>query len=138
MSAVVVDASVWISVLIASDANHSTSRSWMLQWVDDGNTFVLPLLILPEVAGGIARKTNSQAFGDAAAVSILSDPTITLVPLDQPLMTLAAQHAAGLPLRGADAVYTALAEHQGLTLVTWDSEQLTRAAGHINVLRPTI
>jgi predicted nucleic acid-binding protein len=108
---VVVDASVWISVLIASDANHAASRAWMRQWVDDGKTFVLPLLILPEVAGGVARRTNLPDLGDAAVASIL---------------------------RGADAVYTALAERQALPLVTWDGEQLTRAAGRIRVLRPAV
>jgi predicted nucleic acid-binding protein len=135
---VVVDASVWISVLIASDANHAASRAWMRQWVDDGKTFVLPLLILPEVAGGVARRTNLPDLGDAAVASILNDPSIALVAIDRPLAALAAEHAAALPLRGADAVYTALAERQALPLVTWDGEQLTRAAGRIRVLRPAV
>jgi predicted nucleic acid-binding protein len=39
--------------------------------------------------------------------------------------------AADLGLRGADAVYVALAHQLGLTLVTWDREQLTRTASMI-------
>jgi predicted nucleic acid-binding protein len=135
---VVVDASVWISVLVASDLNHAVSRRWMQQWVDDGNTFVLPLLILPEVAGGVSGRTGISALGDAAVASILTDPSITLVPVDHPVATLAADHAASLQLRGAGAVYTALAERRQLPLVTWDNEQLTRAGQRIQVQQPAI
>jgi predicted nucleic acid-binding protein len=135
---VIVDASVWISVLIASDANHAVSRDWMWRWVDDGKTFVLPLLILPEVAGSVARRTQVPALGDAAAASILNDPSISLVAIDRPLAALAAEHATRFPLKGADAVYTALAEREGLPLVTWDGEQLARAAGRIEVRLPTV
>jgi predicted nucleic acid-binding protein len=133
MTVVVVDASVWIIVLIATDVNHQISRTWLQQWVDDGKTNVLP-----EVAGAISRRTGIPALGDSAAASILGDPSIALVLLDRPLVSLAAQHAATFPLRGADAVYTALAERQGIPLVTWDSEQLTRAAGRIQVQQPSI
>ena len=96
------------------------------------------MLILPEVAGGSSRRTGIPALGDAAAGSILGDPSIALILLDRTLITLSAQHAATFPLKGTGAVYAALAEREGILLVTWDSAQLTRAAGRIQVQRPTL
>jgi predicted nucleic acid-binding protein len=119
MSAIVVDASVWISALILQDVNHHVSRRWRRAWLRDGGTFALPLLILPEVAGAVTRRTGQALLGDQAVATILVNPAVTLVPLDRQRATLAARHAASLRLKGSDAVYTALAEHLGLPLVTW-------------------
>ena len=40
-------------------------------------------------------------------------------------------------LRGADAVYIALAVEFGATVITWDAEMLTRGAGAVSVLTPS-
>jgi predicted nucleic acid-binding protein len=138
VSAVVVDASVWISALIAQDVNHRVSRTWRRSWMRGNGTFALPLLILPEVAGAITRRSGRALLGDQAVATILANPAVTLVAVDRQLATLAAQHASLFPLKGADAVYTALAEQLGVALVTWDNEQLTRAGSRIQVLQPTI
>ncbi len=63
-------------------------------------------------------------------------PVLHLVTLHRQLGISAAQLAADLHLRGADAVYVAIAEALSLPLVTWDREQLTRAAGRIAVRTP--
>jgi predicted nucleic acid-binding protein len=47
-----------------------------------------------------------------------------------------AEVAAAYRLRGADAVYVALAEALHAPLVTWDQEQLTRLADLIPVFTP--
>jgi predicted nucleic acid-binding protein len=138
MRAVVVDASVWISSLVSGDVNHGVSRTWRRAWISNGGTFALPSLILAEVAGAIARRTGRALLGDQAVATILANPAINLVPVDQPFASLAAQHAAALALKGSDAVYTALAEQLGLPLVTWDSEQLTRAAARIQARQPSL
>ncbi|MGH2594072.1 MAG: PIN domain-containing protein, partial [Anaerolineae bacterium] len=49
-----------------------------------------------------------------------------LVPLDIPLARRAAHIAIAHRLRGADAVYIAVAEAFGATLITWDAEMLQR------------
>jgi predicted nucleic acid-binding protein len=104
----------------------------------DGGTFALPLLILAEVAGALTRRTGQARLGDRAVATILANPAITLVAVDRQLATLAAQHASSFPLRGSDAVYTAVAEHLGIPLITWDNEQLNRAGGRIQVLQPSL
>lgn len=48
----------------------------------------------------------------------------------------AAKLAAALRLRGADAVYVALALEYGATLVTWDAEMLQRAPAAMLTMTP--
>jgi predicted nucleic acid-binding protein len=39
-------------------------------------------------------------------------------------------------LRGADAVYVAVARHLGLPLVTWDDELRARAGREVRAIQP--
>lgn len=55
-------------------------------------------------------------------------PNLTLVALDDALAEVAATIAADRALRGADAVYVAVAQRYGTTLVSLDHEQRERAA----------
>lgn len=48
----------------------------------------------------------------------------------------AAELAAVYRLRGADAVYLAVAEEFGTTLVTWDGEMHTRGANVVTAVTP--
>jgi len=41
-------------------------------------------------------------------------------------MLLATEVASALPIKGADALYIATAEMEGVPLVTWDTEQHAR------------
>lgn len=50
----------------------------------------------------------------------------------QRALELAAQHG----LRGADAIYAAVADLAGSTLITLDNEQLTRLVGVVDVCTP--
>jgi predicted nucleic acid-binding protein len=62
---------------------------------------------------------------------------MTLLPVDRQLAQRAAELAAVHQLRGADAVYVAVAAEYGATLITWDTEQLTRAATATQLETPT-
>ena len=61
---------------------------------------------------------------------------LRLVPLDSRLGRSAAQLAAEIVLRGADAVYVATAHHLNVPLVTWDREQQARADRLVAVQSP--
>ena len=50
-----------------------------------------------------------------------------LVPVEADLARRSARIARELKLRGADAVYVALARRLGIPLVTWDRDQLEQA-----------
>ena len=63
-------------------------------------------------------------------------PSVTFVALDEALAihasTLAAQHG----LRGADAVYAAVALQTGCILISLDNEHLTRLKSAVQVMTP--
>ena len=60
----------------------------------------------------------------------------TLVPLDAVIEDRAVHLAATTRLRGADAVYAAVAQQYGATLVTLDRQQLERLPAVVSVLSP--
>jgi predicted nucleic acid-binding protein len=64
-------------------------------------------------------------------------PNVTVTVLDAALASRAVSLAAQHGLRGADAVYAAVAAQAGSTLVTLDSEQLTRLSGVIVTQTPS-
>ena len=127
-----------MSSLRSPDANHAISRQWIADWIDAGENIIVPRLFLAEVGGAIPRTSTSPNLGRKAVADILSNPAIRLMPLEDALMDLASRRATDLLLRGSDAVYVALAERMGIPLVTWDHEQLARAARVIHVRVPTI
>lgn len=132
----VVDASVWVSRLVPLDSHHEASRTWFGRRIDEGELVAMPSIVLPEVAGAIAWRTGSPELGSRAVALLQELPTSRLVPVDGPLAVLAAELAARLQLRGADAVYVVLAQRLALPLVTWDREQLARAAGAVTAMTP--
>lgn len=95
-----------------------------------------PSLLLAEVSGSVARQTGVPALGARALAAILSLPSTRIVTMDSELIDLAARVASYHRLRGADAIYIALARQLDMPLVTWDREQLERAAG-IRTRTPT-
>ncbi len=132
----VVDASVWVSRLVPQDVHHAASRRWLEQRAAGGGLIVAPVLLLVEVAGAISRRTGDPQLAHRAVGQILRIPALRLVPLDHRLAEAAADLAADLGLRGADAVYVATARHLGVPLVTWDEDQRVRATRIVTVTTP--
>jgi predicted nucleic acid-binding protein len=123
----VVDASVWVSRVLAHDPGHERTVGWFDRQTTEGALHVAPVLLLAEVAGALARVTRSGEAGRRLAEQLARLPELRLVTIDGPVGTRAAEIAAHLKLRGADAVYVAVAERLDLPLVTWDGEQRSRA-----------
>ena len=85
------------------------------------------MLCLAEVSGTIRRLTGSADLANSA-VALLSRMATRTWHVDGIVGSAAASLAAKLALRGADAVYVALACELGEPLVTLDKEQIERAA----------
>ena len=132
----VVDASVWVSALVPMDVNHEPSRQWLQHVGDTGQLVVAPALLLAEVAGAVARRTGTPALGLRAVGLVNRLPMSRIVPVDHTLPQLGARMAAEARLRGADAIYVALANRLAIPLVTWDVEQRHRGAVNAVVLSP--
>lgn len=132
----VVDASVWVSRFVSGDVHHQPSREWLAGLVEEGASVAAPALLLAEVAGAIARRTDRSELAVQALSLLERLPGIRLVPIEMELAQLAGRLAAELGLRGADATYVSLAHRLGVPLVTWDREQRERSATAINVRTP--
>ncbi len=132
----VVDASVWVSALAATEPDHATSRSWLEREVASGRALVAPSLLLPEVAAAISRRTGRAPLGKRALAVLLRWPGLRFVELDETLARRAARLAAELALRGADAVYVAVARELDAPLITWDREQVERGVRMVPVRTP--
>lgn len=132
----VVDASVVVSRLVPHDVHHEASRRWLTRHVAEGGLVIAPALLLPEVAGAVARRTGEPRLARRAVAAVLRLPALRLVPVDDSLARTAARLAGRLRLRGADAIYLAAAAGLRLPLVTWDVEQRDRAAGLVEVMVP--
>ena len=132
----VVDASVWVSRFVASDAYHADSRRWLGERVANGDLIAVPAVALAEIAGAVARRTGRSELGLRAMSLVRRLPIVRLVSVDMELAVLGAEAAAELGLRGADALYVALARRLNAPLVTWDQEQRVRSQATIAVLAP--
>ncbi len=133
----VIDASVFVSWLFPSDKYHAVSRLWGQHYLLTGGRLVAPNILVTEVAAAIARVTRDTSRGEKAAQYLLRIPALRLVPIDDYTARAATRLATGLFLRGADAVYAAVAEQLNVPLISWDEEHHTRAGSTIVVQRPT-
>src|SRR3972149_6620842 len=132
-----VDASVWGNSFDQRAPGHEVSRALLAVLGAQAIPLFLPTLALPEVAGAISRSRGAPAEAQAFALAMSNLPNVTVTALDAALasraVSLAAQHGLGC----ADAVYAAVAAQAGSTLVTLDSEQLTRVSGVIVTQTPS-
>ena len=128
-----VDASVWVNGFDQRESSHAMSRQLLELLRAQMIPIIEPMLVLAEVAGTISRTRQDSAQAEAFAITLSQLPNVTLLPLDDTLgqraLALAAQHG----LRGADAVYAAVAQQAGCTLISLDHEHLTRLASLIRV-----
>lgn len=132
----VVDASVWVSRFVPGDEHYVFSQNWLKSVIERDELLASPALILPEVAGAIARRTGSVDLGSRAVTLLQRLPDARMVSVDGELAQVAARLAGKLHLRGADAVYLALAYQLSIPMVTWDREQLARGGRVTTVLSP--
>jgi predicted nucleic acid-binding protein len=87
---------------------------------------IVPRLLLADVAGLVRRLTRDPIHApDGRCMAHLQ---VQMIPLDDALLGMAAELAAGYALRGADTTYVAVARRHGCTLVSLDREQRQRAA----------
>lgn len=130
------DANIFIRDVDPREPEHDSCHVLIERLRADQLPIIVPLLLLPEVGGALSRRGNDPLRA-RVHVAILRDiPTITFLPMDDALMDAAADLAADYRLRGADAVYVAVAQRAGTILVTLDDEQRRRAAPVVTTRTP--
>ena len=132
----VVDASVTASAMIVTDSLHDPGLRWWRAAHERGQTVHAPAILVSEVTAAVRRLTGDAGQSHGALQSLTADRNLQLIDCDVALCTRAAELAADLGLKGCDSLYVALAERLGEPLVTFDGEQLARAAGVITVTWP--
>ena len=136
MSAYTIDASVLTNALNSREQGSEESRKFLAQVEQENCEIVCPTLLIPEMAAALSRALDDHKRGMAFAMAVRDLPNLILVPLDDSLAVAAAELAARYRLRGADAVYAAVAKYHPATLVTNDRQQLERLSGVLPVMRP--
>ena len=132
-----VDASVFVSSLRLTESHSAESNRFLERLRRDRAALVCPTLALTETVAAIARPTRDTQAALQAGLTLDGLTNLRLVSLDADLARQAAKLAATHYLRGADAVYLAVAQHNGSTLITWDTEMLQRGPAVLSTLSPT-
>jgi predicted nucleic acid-binding protein len=131
-----VDASVFVNAFHASEEGHEVSKSLLAHFERAAVPIVVPNLLRVEFAAAVARGSGDAELARRFAETLIGLPHLVVVPLDDRLAASAAGLAADHRLRGADAVYGAVALRFGSALVSRDREQRERLAGVIRTLEP--
>ncbi|HOE45176.1 MULTISPECIES: type II toxin-antitoxin system VapC family toxin [Methanothrix] len=129
-----IDASVFVSAARPSEELYSMSYRF-LQEVKGMGIFC-PTLVLSECGAAIARPTGDSLLSRRLVSLIRHFPGVTQVPLDYSLALRAAEIAIENRLRGADAVYVAVAEEFDAALISWDAEMLQRSPEFVQTMSP--
>lgn len=133
---IVIDASVWISRILVDDPFHAVSRAWLLTQARQGHLLIVPSLFFAEVGGAVSRRSGSEAMGVDAIQRIARVPALRVVAMNPELGMQAGRLAAQLRLRGADAMYVALARRLNVPLATWDQELFQRGGQAVAMQTP--
>lgn len=130
------DASVHVSALNPHEPESAASRALLQRIHEHSIRLFCPSLLPVEVAAAIARRLDDGDKALALARLVRDWPNQTLVPLDGVVADRAAELAARWRLRGADAVYAAVAQQYSTILITLDRQQLERLPPEMRTARP--
>jgi predicted nucleic acid-binding protein len=133
---VVIDASIWASRLMPQDVNHIASVAWVDRYRESGGLITAPDFILVEIAASLTRRTGHASLAKESIRYLNYHGPVRIVPLEHFHIQEAARLATDLRLKAGDAIYVALAWQTRCPLVSWDNEQLQRAANLIETYTP--
>ncbi len=131
-----VDASVFVNAFNPNEDGHAGSLAILDAIRKGGDPVIVPALVLPEIASAVARASDDSAGALRYANATAALPNLMLVSLSSTMARQAAELAAAHRLRGADAVYLAVARRFGTTLVSRDEEQRTRGSAVVSCQTP--
>lgn len=131
---ITIDASVFVSSARSDEPDYLLSRTFLRK--ARSMKIYCPSLALAECAAAIARQTNDPHLARELINMVENFPGIELVSLDLSLARRAAQIAVDHRLRGADAVYVAVADAFDAALISRDQEMLKRCPAAVETMTP--
>jgi predicted nucleic acid-binding protein len=131
-----IDTSVFVSRLRETDASHAVSRRFLQALVGRPVIVILPTLVYPEVAGAMRRFTGDPAFARASMRALDLLPNLNIIAVDDRVADEATSIAVAGGMKGADAVFAAVANLFDATLVSLDIEQRVRCPESVRALTP--
>jgi predicted nucleic acid-binding protein len=131
-----VDASVFVNAFNPHEEGHAASLQILSSIHERGDPVIVPTLLVPEIAAAVARATDDRPAALQYAIATGALPHLTLVSLTAAVARQAADLAATHRLRGADAIYVAVARRYGTTIVSRDDEQRARGAALVTCQTP--
>ena len=132
-----IDASVFLNAFNPHEKGHEISNQLLSHLQELSAPLIEPTLILPEVAAAISRGRRNASLAQVFSAALTRLPHLMLIPLDVTLAKQASDIASNHHLRGSNAVYAAVAQRFGSTLVTLDREQRERVAAAVATRFPT-
>lgn len=130
------DTSVHINALNAAEPGSAASQACLQQLIARHQAIFSPTLLLVELATAGARALNDAALALELTQAVRDLPGQVWISLDGELAAEAARLGAEARLRGADAVFAAVARRYGATLITRDRQQLERLKDWVQVATP--
>ena len=131
-----IDASVWVNADSPAEPESASSRALLDRVAASRTIVIVPTLLRVEVAAAISRSRKDAALAQEYSARLAALPFVRWIALDTPLAARASTLAASNALRGADAVYAAVAQAHGCDLISLDKEHLTRLTGLLRVRTP--
>jgi predicted nucleic acid-binding protein len=130
------DANIYARDIDPNDPHYDDCHALIERLKQGDQRVIVPTLLLAELAASISRVRRDPIRARITIEALQSLPFLTFIDLDRVLGQAAAEIAADRAVKGADAVYIAVARLYGSTLVTLDQEQARRAAPIVTVMTP--
>lgn len=122
-----IDAGVWIALYDPRDSFHHASDLFLTTVAERRLTLYGPAFVTIEAGCALARRTQDVQAGRNAVERLNRYPLLTLLPVNERLLSTAVDLGIRYRARGADALYVAAAALANAPLVTWDAELIQRA-----------
>ena len=127
MTALVIDASVWVSAADPTDGMSESSRAFLSQVAARELPIVLPEFAKLEIACALARRLRSAEHGRNLTDQMLESPRMSTYSVNRALLRRAIDLGTRNYLRAGDALYAAVTQAAEGQLVAWDRELIERA-----------
>lgn len=127
MTALVIDASVWVSAADPTDTMSEPSRAFLTRVADQELPIVMPEFAKLEIACALARRFRNAERGRSLADRMLESPRMSTYSASRAVLRRAIQLGTRDYLRAGDALYAAVARAVEGQLVSWDRELIARA-----------